>query len=437
MSSIIRRVLPVAINTDGPLRPTILGAGFLSVLAAALGQVLMFASAVVIARYHPELSVAVFGIFFSLFNLSLVFSSLRLDQAILYGRSALDVIECGRAAVIASAATSLAIFFASLTYFMFAPDTRELAFWLAALLSLAVTLSSISRTLVNVLIRLNRYFASSIYSIMRPSYLSLAQMATAISPTLTIGLPASLLASQVAIFTTVLLLLNKKLRSLIFRAPRRKSWQRVMEYKQFSIYGLPQNVVFVASESVVPLSFAIMFPGSVDIAMYWLASRVVFAPATVFAESLRSLVYRDVARAARGRVIVVARYSALLLILVGGPVIFLSVFGGDVFGFVFGSNWVLAASYAVPLGAIAALNAASLPLVGAVPIIGMQRSYLIFEIFAFAVRLLVIFIPDWSSPLETVVWTSVSYAVLQVGFFSVVLWRLNVMDRLAEPEPCV
>lgn len=396
----------------------------------------MFASAVVIARYHSTSSVAIFGIFFSVFNLSLVFSSLRLDQAILYGRSAADSVACSRFAIIASAATSLAVFFASLTYFNFASDTKEASVGLAILLSLAVMFSSIAKIAVSVLIRFRRYFASSFYSIMRPAYISSAQIATAVWPAFSLALPVSFLVAQLAICASIIVLLKSKLRSVIFRAPDRKTWTRVKQYKQFSLYGLPQNVVFVASESVVPLSFAIMFPNRVDIALYWLASRVVFAPATVFAESLRSLVYRDVARAARGRLVVTARYSALLLCVVGLPVVFLSIFGGQLFGFVFGPDWIGAASYAVPLGAIAALNAAALPLVGAVPIIGLQRSYLLFEIVAFAVRLLVLFVPDWSSPLETVVWTSVAYAVLQVGFFSAVLWRLNVLDRLAESEPC-
>lgn len=437
ISNIILRVLPAAINTGNYLRPTILGAGFLSVVAAALGQVLMFAAAVVIARNQPALSVAIFGIFFSLFNLSLVISSARLDQAILYGRNVSDVIHCGRVAIFTSAATSLLIFFASLSYFMIAPDTRDWSVWLATLLSLVVTITSISRILVNLLIRLKKYFVSSLYSIIRPFYISLAQMTVSIWPIFAIGLPVSLLIAQSAILFTILALSGSRLRKLVFRLPHSKSWAKASNYKQFSIYSLPQNVVFVASESVVPLSFAILFPGSIDIAMYWLASRVVFAPATVFAESLRSLVYRDMVRAARGRLIIATRYSALLLFLVGGPVAFLSVFGDNVFGFVFGSDWVSAASYAVPLGAIAALNAASLPLVGAVPIIGMQRSYLIFELFAFAVRLLVLFVPDWSSPLETVVWTTVAYGVLQVGFFSVVLWHLNVIDNLTKPAPCV
>jgi O-antigen/teichoic acid export membrane protein len=132
-----------------------------------------------------------------------------------------------------------------------------------------------------------------------------------------------------------------------------------------------------------------------------------------------------------------AKYAAAFLVVIGSPVLAISVVGGGVFGFVFGPEWTGAASYAVPLGLTAALNAASMPLVGSIPIIGIQREYLMFEIFGLMARALVLFLPHWKSPLEGVIWTSSVYGLLQIAFFLSVFVRLKRVDLKERSPACV
>jgi len=148
-----------------------------------------------------------------------------------------------------------------------------------------------------------------------------------------------------------------------------------------------------------------------------LAARVVFAPATVFAESVRPIIYRNI-QENRDRVFSRSiRLSLLFGAIFTLPTMALGLFGEEMFALVFGVQMASAGKIAFVLSMLVAFNMATLPIVGAIPILGLQREHMAFELLGLTLRLGIVTMFKWSSPLELIFAASIGYIVVLLAFY--------------------
>lgn len=390
-----------------------------AIAAAALGQIVMFAGMAVVSRHYDHRALSEYGVIFSLFNIVQLAASLRLEQGLVYEHTAEN-----RAALywltlaLIAPATLLAGACAAI-YIGRNPQTAEHALALALLLAIATLGSAIGRLHLQLLAAAEEYRFVVLNNVLRPSLIGVLQIVATFLASSSIALVGALALSQV-LYAAVLSL-------AAWRAARpapstgAAAQQALRRNAAFPLYSLPQNLLYTVSEGLVPLALPFLYPNSASVALFWLASRAVFAPATVLAESIRPMVYRDVAVAGRRLRRRVATYALALGAPIAAGLIVLALFGPVLFRIAFGPQWGDASTYGIILGVLVLGNMASLPAVGALPVLGMQKHLFGVEVLGLMARAAVIFLPHWSSPLQVVAVSTAVYLGI-IGAFYGYVW---------------
>jgi O-antigen/teichoic acid export membrane protein len=399
-----------------------------AVVGSASGQVLLFGATVVVSRVYTPDQLSSYGVFFALFNMLMIASMLRLEQAVLYASDREEANRLIAAALIALPLVLLVTAYPTYAYLSSNPHTASDA--LPLLLALVVSLigGGFARLQTQVLARADAFHYLALVNFIRPAFIALLQFSVALLGPGAIRLQIALAVSQLLLAASTLLISARVTgRWSIVGKPidRAGVWEALKLKKNvdFVRFSLPQNLLFVASESLVPLSISFLFPNESAVAMFWLASRVVFAPANIFAESIRVQIYRLVARN-RGELRFVLRTTALLFGFIIVPIAAIAVAGRPLFQFAFGPEWGDASEYALVLGLLVAVNVSSMPIVAAIPLVGMQRHYAIVEAAGLALRAGLLFAVPWSNAFQSVAATSIAYIALLTIFMAFVVRAL-------------
>lgn len=183
------------------------------------------------------------------------------------------------------------------------------------------------------------------------------------------------------------------------------------EYRDFALYRTPQAVL-----NAFALGLPVMLLGALfdmkQAGFYALARMALGAPTTLIGQSVSTVIYPRIAQA-KNRGENVARLIFLgSLGLVGvAAVPFLAVilFGPQLFGLVFGAEWVDAGEFSRWMGMWMLIMLIARPSVAAIPVLGIQRFYLMYELASTAI-LLVIFATAWKLSGDPL-WTVASYCV--------------------------
>lgn len=390
----------------------------LAVLAAAAGQLIMFAGMAIVSRRYGQIPLSQYGVMFSLFNIAQLAATLRLEQGLVYekaddGRRALY-----RAALWLLLPATVTICLASFFYVASNPQTSSQSVVLVLVLAMATAFAGTGRLNVQMLAAVGRSRAVVISNFARPSVIGLSQVAASVFGSSVVDLMLALAFGQ-AVYAGLMWILARTV-TRGHRVEPSDIRRAISRNSAFPLYSLPQNLVYTASEALVPLSIPFLFPGSKSVAFFWLASRAVFAPATVMAESIRSLVYKDLADQAdlRKRIVV---YSVALALPIAFGMIILYLFGDTLFRLLFGPQWGPANDYALVLGVMVVFNMACLPIVGALPLLNLQRGLFIFEVLGGAARAATLFLVVWTSPLALVASATAVYMVVMGLFFAYAL----------------
>jgi O-antigen/teichoic acid export membrane protein len=155
-------------------------------------------------------------------------------------------------------------------------------------------------------------------------------------------------------------------------------------HRDFPIYRAPQNFINAASQSL-PILMLSAFFGPAAAGYYSLGKMVMGVPSTLLGKAVHDVFYPRIAEEAHKgenlRQHIMKATGALLAvgILPFGLVI---IFGPQIFDFFFGSKWLIAGEYARWLGLFFLFNFINKPCVAAVPVLGIQRGLLIYEIFS-------------------------------------------------------
>lgn len=214
-------------------------------------------------------------------------------------------------------------------------------------------------------------------------------------------------------------------------------------YRDFPLYRAPQLLLNAVSFNTAPLILAAYF-GPVSAGFYVLSRRVLALPSMLVSQSVGTvLLPRLTAAARRGENIRPAVFKATLGLALIGVVPFgmVIVFGPALFGLVFGSEWVVAGEYARWLAVWLYFHFLNAPSIQALPVLGLQRPFLVYEVVAVFVRVASLMVGAliYDSASVAVALFSVTGAVLYLVLIVWVLLRSGGQPRpdLLENGDCI
>lgn len=183
------------------------------------------------------------------------------------------------------------------------------------------------------------------------------------------------------------------------------------EHRDFAIYRTPQVVL-----KAFTLGLPVMLLGALfdmkQAGFYALARMALGAPTTLIGQSVSTVIYPRMAQA-RNRDENVARLiiqgSLGLAGLAAAPFLVVTVFGPQLFGLIFGAEWIEAGAFSRWMGMWMLIMLIARPSVAAIPVLGLQRFYLVYELVSTAI-LLVVFATAWKLSGDPL-WTVASYCV--------------------------
>lgn len=202
------------------------------------------------------------------------------------------------------------------------------------------------------------------------------------------------------------------------------------KYSDFPLYRAPQNLINAASRSM-PFLLLGIFYGPSTVGFYTLARMLTAVPSNLLGQAVKDVLYPQIADKANRNIPVYwdLVYTTTILLIVGViPFGIIALFGESIFVFIFGPDWNVAGAYARWLALFFLFNFINKPCVAAVPVLGMQRGLLIYEVLSTggkAAALVVGF--QW---LRSAEWSVALFSLVGVTAYSgMILWIMMSARR--------
>lgn len=208
--------------------------------------------------------------------------------------------------------------------------------------------------------------------------------------------------------------------------PRTPLKELAHRHRDFPLYRAPQNFINAASQSLPVLMLAAFF-GPVTAGFYTLAKMVMGMPTTLIGKAVNDVFYPRITEVAHNgenlpRHIVQATGALLAIGVV--PFALVVLFGPWLFGLVFGEDWVLAGEYARWLALFFLFNFINKPSIAAVPVLGIQRGLLVYELFSTGAKVLGLVVGFYWFASD--LWAVALFSVIGVlAYSAMMLWILS------------
>lgn len=214
-------------------------------------------------------------------------------------------------------------------------------------------------------------------------------------------------------------------------APLRELARR---HRDFPLYRAPQNFINAASQSLPVLMLAAFF-GPAAAGFYTLGKMVMGAPSTLLGKAVTDVFYPRITEAAyNGESLTqhIMRATGALFAIGIVPFGLVVLFGPWLFSMAFGGDWAMAGEYARWLALFFLFNFINKPSVAAVPVLGIQRGLLIYELFSTGAKVLGFlagfywFASDlWAIALFSVFGVAAYSAMILWILWCAMRWRVN------------
>lgn len=162
------------------------------------------------------------------------------------------------------------------------------------------------------------------------------------------------------------------------------------QHRRLPIYRAPKDFLNALSQSAPVLMLSLLF--SADKAgLFVLVDRVLRAPSAFLGDAVRRVFYpkaADIYHEGGSLYSAVTKATAGLAAIGAPPFLVVVVFGPKLFGVVFGEQWVEAGIYARWVGIAMYSMFISEPAAVLVPVLRLERSFLIFEVVSLGIRVL-------------------------------------------------
>lgn len=155
------------------------------------------------------------------------------------------------------------------------------------------------------------------------------------------------------------------------------------QYRDYPLYRAPQVLLSAISHSIPVLLLASFF-GPVYAGLYSLSKSILTAPAVLIGNSVANVFYQKSADMVNNninptRLLLLA--SAGILLVVSLPFSIVMITGPTLFGMAFGEEWRGAGEFAQWMAIWLAVSVAARPTVAIIPVLNIQRFYLLYELF--------------------------------------------------------
>jgi len=399
---------------------------------AALGQFLLLAVSPLLTRLFAPATFGAFGVYLSLAAIVGALSNLRFDQAIMLPKEAQAAARLFWAALLSAAVVAAGTLAVCLVFFgriLSALKIKTLSGWIL-LLPLSVFFYGATQALISWSTRRRKFARQSLAQVSRSLAIILVQVTAGI---LRSG-PGGLIGGAVAGDAVAALVLAWQVRREDEGVLRRELvWRKVKaaacEYRDFPLFGSPQNLLNAVSQNV-PLLLLAKFFGPAVAGFYILGVRCIQVPMNFLLTSLRQVFFQKASATCNsgGDVYGLFRRATLgLLAMVALPAAAVVVFGPEIFAFVLGRQWAASGEYARWLVLWLALMFANVPAVLFAQIYRKQRAVLLQDILLLALRVLALLIGGRrGSPLLAIA----LYSLVGVAFnLFVILWAASFLRR--------
>lgn len=187
------------------------------------------------------------------------------------------------------------------------------------------------------------------------------------------------------LFQTILLIAKGNLNnnSQFSLTLNKDDWHTAKKYKDFPLYRAPQTLFNSLSQNLPVMVFSIFFNPTIA-GFYSLSKSILNIPINLISKSVGDALYPRLAKNYNANLSIknTLRKSTLTLVLLGIiPFGIIILFGPYLFELVFGSSWNIAGEFARWMSLWLYFMFISRPAITAIPILGMQKEYLFFEVF--------------------------------------------------------
>src|SRR5690554_870779 len=205
-------------------------------------------------------------------------------------------------------------------------------------------------------------------------------------------------------------------------------------HRDFPMYRAPQVMISAMSLNIPVLMLASL-AGPAAAGLYTLSKSILGIPATLISKSVSDVFYPKVAEAINaGRpitsMLVKATFGLSSIGIV--PLLIIAMYGPILFSFVFGGQWEEAGYYARWLAIFMFFNFINTPVVAAIPVLKMQRWFLVYGMFSAVMRAVGLFVGYMitSNPIYAIAYFSI-FGSLAYGYLIIV----TILKSRSVPGP--
>lgn len=361
---------------------------------SALAQALTLLASPVLARLYTPQQVGELGTFLAIAGLVAVVATLRLDAALVVAESDTAARRTFVAAIAVTLATTAAAGLAALVVTATAPT----AAWAPSLgfLPLAVGAVGVYNVGLQWLARTTSFAAIARANVVRSFVMNGWQLATGAVLTSGTNLIVGYLAGQIAAAWVAQRTAMRAARALTTERLRAVDVIGLADrHRQFTVFGSLQ-VLANQAHNALPVVLLGSWFDAASVGYFVMAHRLLIAPISLVSESVRRVLYPDLARAAARDLLAVRRSVRRLTILLVGPVVAavagLGLAAPAAFATVLGEEWRPAGDWARFLAVWLGSMLINVPAATAIPILQMQdwhlrftAAYLVAGAVAFAI----------------------------------------------------
>jgi len=382
------------------------GTNVLKLLSSKIAsQAITFVTAPIIARIFLPEHFGTVQLFSSISGVIVVISCLRYDLSIPLGRDKNEVMASFIISVISALVIALVSFVAVLIL------KAKVALWLKSpeletflwFLPLTVLLGGIGSAI--------RYYASRSGKFGAMAWADFGSVSGSIFITIPFGLifgasAKFLFIGQITgMILSILILFIFLSREFLSEAKTanlsiRDIWEVAKYHKKFPIYDIWTGLFNTVSIQLPPIILGIYFSTTV-VGYYSLGNRFVGLPMALLGGSIAQVFFPSAAKeySETGKLTNIVNSTFKRLIQIGVfPFMVLGFFGGPLFGFVFGENWIEAGVYTQILSIWITFFFMVSPLTSVFGILKKQEKLLIYSVFLLFIRFLALVIGSWLGP---------------------------------------
>lgn len=233
----------------------------------------------------------------------------------------------------------------------------------------------------------------SLSNVCRSAGVAGAQMGLGFAGMAASGLVLGQIIGQVvAVLALSTQIIRRDWRMMVRLVRVREMLRLASKHRDFPLYNMPRALLNSTTISVPSILLTAFFGAHVA-GLYWFAYRLLEMPMTLLGDATRRVFYqRAVELAHQGKELTTLylRTSGGLALLAAPPALVLAVAGPWLFGLVFGDAWRESGVYMQWLVLWWFMRFVNLPSIMLVPVLNLQRSFLILEATAIVPRFLVI-----------------------------------------------